>query len=278
MWRKVRFGTWNIKTIAGKEVELIQEMKRHKPEILGISEVKKKGNGMKKLQEGYTLQYSGIGMDSRLRKGIMVVINLDLEIKMSFIQVYTPTEDSNILEKEGFYVQLQRIVDKEIDNGHHILIGGDLNARLEQDKRIEHGSMGNHGVGNSFFSHKEVHKITYETEGRNARIIIDYFIYHYGTGNNIMDVEVIRGAELATDHRLLVIDTRSERPVKPKNKKFEVMKFKEFQNEEKEAVLEEWRRYYEEKFQNTEVGQEEEGIMFRPYEDVKTSDTEGDVQ
>ena len=33
--RKLRFGTWNIKTINGKEIELIQEMKDRKIEIYG---------------------------------------------------------------------------------------------------------------------------------------------------------------------------------------------------------------------------------------------------
>ena len=67
--RKLRFGTWNIKTINGKEIELIQEMKDWKIEIFGLSEVKKKGNGIKKLQDGYMLRYSEVGMDRRAKEG-----------------------------------------------------------------------------------------------------------------------------------------------------------------------------------------------------------------
>ena len=40
--RKLRFGIWNIKAINGKEIELIQEMKDRKIEILGPSEVNKR--------------------------------------------------------------------------------------------------------------------------------------------------------------------------------------------------------------------------------------------
>lgn len=48
--RKMTFGTWNIKTITGKEVELTQEMKDHRVDVLGVSEVKKKRIGAMALQ------------------------------------------------------------------------------------------------------------------------------------------------------------------------------------------------------------------------------------
>jgi hypothetical protein len=35
----MRFGTWNLKTIVGKEAEITREMERYKIQVLGISEV-----------------------------------------------------------------------------------------------------------------------------------------------------------------------------------------------------------------------------------------------
>ena len=114
-----------------------------KIEILGLSEVKKKGNGIKKLQDGYTLRYSGVGMDRRAKEGVgiitseqletrvsrweplnsrILVIDLDLEINLSLIQIYAPKDYSDILDKEEFYVQLQNVMNRGISKGRRILL------------------------------------------------------------------------------------------------------------------------------------------------------------
>jgi hypothetical protein len=73
---------------------------------------------------------------------------------------------------------------------------GDLNARTGNDRQRAHGSMGPYGgetvvnengqrvlefcienellLGNSFFRHKRIHKVTSEAERRSTRSIIDY--------------------------------------------------------------------------------------------------------
>jgi hypothetical protein len=43
--------------VVRKEVEITKEMERYKIQVLGISEVKKKGSGTMKLENGYVLRY-----------------------------------------------------------------------------------------------------------------------------------------------------------------------------------------------------------------------------
>ena len=53
------FKTWNVRTQTGKELELIGEMKRYRLDVLGVSEGKIRGKGMKTV-EGVTCVYSGV--------------------------------------------------------------------------------------------------------------------------------------------------------------------------------------------------------------------------
>ena len=51
-------------------------------------------------------------------------------------------------------------------------------------------------VLNTVFQHKEIHKFTWESKGRGLRSIIDYFIVRRALRPGVVDVRVIRGAEV----------------------------------------------------------------------------------
>jgi hypothetical protein len=250
--RDLRFGTWNIKTLTGKENELIQEMKRNKVECMGISETRRKGVGELTMDNQHICIYSGIDRARRASKGVGIVLTpnlrermeewrgcgprmisliLNLENKLGVIQVYAPTEDTDILEKEQFYVDLMKELNRLDQLVEEILIMGDLNARIGQRKKGEEEIRGKfHGdtkknengkrmielcienklkIGNTMFPHKIIHQVTFEAEGRpEAKSIIDYMIYNREFGRIVTDVKVIRGAEIGSDHRLLILDTK----------------------------------------------------------------------
>ena len=42
-----RFGCWNVRTMNGREKELVEEMKEYGLEVLAVSEAKVRGNGVK---------------------------------------------------------------------------------------------------------------------------------------------------------------------------------------------------------------------------------------
>ena len=54
-----QFGTWNVRTLTEKELELIGEMRRYRLDVLGVSEGKIRESGMKTV-EGVTCVYSGV--------------------------------------------------------------------------------------------------------------------------------------------------------------------------------------------------------------------------
>ena len=54
-----RIGAWNVRSLKGKEQELIEEMKRYILGVLGVSETRWKGSGAKSLDDCYVV-FSGV--------------------------------------------------------------------------------------------------------------------------------------------------------------------------------------------------------------------------
>jgi hypothetical protein len=62
-----KLATWNIRGLSGKENELIEECRKVKLDILGITETKKKGQGITEGGSGYYLIYSGVPTNERAK-------------------------------------------------------------------------------------------------------------------------------------------------------------------------------------------------------------------
>ena len=103
---------------------------------------------------------------------------------------------------------------------------GDLNARVRRDVKAWGEVIGRHGeetknrngqrllsacaanelvILNTFFQHKDIHKYTWESRGRGLRTIIDYFVVRKALRAGVADVKVIRGAEVGSDHYLVLM-------------------------------------------------------------------------
>ena len=54
-----RIGTWNVRSLNGREQELIGEMKRYDLGVLGVSETRWKGNGAKSIDNCYVRDFFG---------------------------------------------------------------------------------------------------------------------------------------------------------------------------------------------------------------------------
>ena len=233
-----------MRAINGKEIELVSEVRKYKVDILGVTETKKKGQGVDNLGS-HTLIYSGVNTNERARAGVALLLTNNiyetcdfnfiserlLEVNVQFenknvkiIVAYGPNEDAAKEEKDNFYQQFQTIIDSTKPK-QDTLILGDLNARVGNKYKNYFGAIGKEGesittpngemlldfcirnnlkIANTFFCHKNIHKWTRVQEDKNEKSIIDYIIVSSNLFYNTNDVRVKRGAEIYSDHFLVV--------------------------------------------------------------------------
>ena len=108
-----RFRCWNVRSINGKEEELVAEMKKYQLEVLGLSETKVRGNNVKQIGDVVCV-YSGVQEVRAIGEVVIllsmsfgafleewkcineriVLVRLKVEgVWVSLIQVYAPRED-----------------------------------------------------------------------------------------------------------------------------------------------------------------------------------------
>ena len=68
-----RFGCWNVRTMSGREEEFFDKMKRYGFEVLGVSEAKVRGNGVKRIGNA-TCVYLGM-QDSTSKAGVAILLS-----------------------------------------------------------------------------------------------------------------------------------------------------------------------------------------------------------
>ena len=59
----------------------------------------------------------------------------------------------------------------------------------------------------------EIHKFTWKCPGRGLKLIIDYFLVRNEMKRNMNNVKVVRGAEIGSDHHLVLMKVRLHRRV-----------------------------------------------------------------
>ena len=65
---------------------------------------------------------------------------------------------------------------------------------------------------NTFFQHREVHKYTWYRLSIDQKSLIDFSVVWSDLFSDVLDVRVKRGAELSTDHHLVVCFLRLSKP------------------------------------------------------------------
>jgi Reverse transcriptase (RNA-dependent DNA polymerase)/Endonuclease-reverse transcriptase len=270
-------ATINLVSLNGRIEEVIDVMKNNKLDVLGCSETKWKGEGTKQLREGYKLWWSG-GKEGRNGVGFVTnekvtrevidvenindrVIKLKMKIgkkNIEVIQVYAPQVGREKKEKDEFISQLEN--EMITSNSENILIMGDFNAKVGEDRNGYEDVMGKNGYGrrdkegevlldfckrNGLFicntnfkkmlKEEKVTRVSWD--GRNESVI-DYIIVGKNMRKSVRDTKVLHKINLDTDHRLLASWIMKDRKWKRhKGKKKECMKGK----------IKSWKLFEEEK-------------------------------
>ncbi|KAL5193398.1 Craniofacial development protein 2 [Glycine soja] len=244
--RRIRFGTWNIGTLTGKSMEIVDVMVRRKINFMCLQETKWTGEKAKELDNsGFKLWYTG---KIRSRNGVGIIV--DKEWKKDVVDVrrvgdriivlklvvgqdtfnvisgYAPQVGLAEHFKVKFWEDLEGVL-QDIPQGEKFFLGGDLNGHVGSVARGFEGVHGGFGLGemngegksilefsealdlsiaNTWFKKREEHLITYKSGGICSQI--DFFLIRKSDRKYCLNCKVIPGESLTTQHRVLVMDVR----------------------------------------------------------------------
>lgn len=227
---------------AGALKELTDEISRLRVDIAAIQEVRWKGSGNVQGRD-YVIFYSGSNEKHAFGTAFIVPLRLK-DIVMEFqpinerlcklrmrgkkynvtlINVHAPTEEKDEEEKEIFYDQLDRAL-AAIPSSDMKIVLGDFNAQVGKEtvfmptigKNSLHSKTNENGVRminfatsrslvvmSTIFPHKENHKQTWHSPN-GIFTQIDHVLVSSRHFNKINDVRTYRGADVNSDHFLVV--------------------------------------------------------------------------
>ena len=232
-------------------MELEHELEHITWDVMGLSEVRRKGVEYMTLKSGHQFFHSGSdvsqagvgflknkalagnvvevkGINERICK---LVLQLNKKCKVNIVQVYAPTSSHEDEVVEEFYDKVSAVVDS--CTGNKTFVIGDFNAKVGRKEQGER-TVGNFGLGernsrgqmlvefaaqnkmkimNTFFQKPQKRKWTWQGPNRTVKNEIDFILTT--RPDVVNDVKVITRANTGSDHRPVVakirINTRCER-------------------------------------------------------------------
>lgn len=224
--RKLKIGTWNVRTMMreGKLENVKGEMKRNGINILGLSEVRWKGDG-DFMSDDVRIIYAGgkesqrgvaILLDSEMAKRVMTVVQRNdrlLMVKLQaepmdiiIMQVYMPTSDHEDSEVDDVYEQLEEMMDEQKGKDYMVVMG-DWNAEVGEGR--DENEIGEFGLGrrndrgqklvefckrrklmaaNTWCEQHRRRRYTWKQPGDKRRYQLDYIIVRQSMKNRIATV------------------------------------------------------------------------------------------
>ena len=212
------------------------------------------------------------------------------QINTSILQCYSPTNAAEEEEKDQFYQVLQNEIE-QIPRHDMIIIMGDMNAKVGNDNTYYTREMGKNGcrvmnengerladfcalnnmvIGGTLFPHQSIHKLTWQSPNGRDINQIDHFMINGTWRRSLQDVRVRRGADVGSDHHLVVatVKLKLRRTDKQYNRKmkFDIQKLKS--EETKRAFAVEVRNRFQ-ALQDRNEEEENTGNIDRKWKDVE---------
>ncbi|XP_065582026.1 uncharacterized protein LOC136041328 [Artemia franciscana] len=157
--------------------------------------------------------------------------------KLTLVACYAPTNDADDVTKDSFYNTLQAVA-KDIPSHDLICLDGDFNAKVGNDKYYCPEILGSEGlgeinengtllvdfaltndliIGGTMFAHKTIHKYSWNSPDGRTHNQIDHLLINRKWKSSLQDVRAFRGADLASNHALMIARISLKLKAAPKN-------------------------------------------------------------
>jgi len=290
--KTTRLGTWNLRGVyqEGAIKNLVREIKRYKMDIVAVQETHLKDTGVQEIENvtffrsGNNKRQYGVGflveqnMKERVRKfearsDRLCSIRIRGETaNFTIINIHAPTEEKEEDVKDVYYEELENYIDS-VPKQDILIIIGDANAKVGNEEiykeitgaESKHHDSNDNGqrlialaiekelkIMSTHFKRKDIHKGTWIIPGGSQTNQIDHVLIQAKNYRMITNVRTYRGADVDSDHMLVVAKVGFAVTQKLRRRKRQITRFnmKEFQNE---TVVNKYRQELDERLQKEQI-------------------------